>query len=374
MRVRLSQLSKSKILALGLAAVLVLAVAGTSAYAAMTRTVTLLVDGEPTEVRTMAGTVGEVLEGEGIETGERDQVVPGPATEVSDGAEISVRLARPLALTIDGQERTFWTTGTDVTAALSDLGMRFAGAALSVSRSAEIDRSGMAIDVVTPKKITLKYGAQDQRAVTEPVLTVDDLLEEAGVEVDRDDQVRPSRSAELEDGDRVVVTKIRKETQRVAQEPIQAGTVERDNDELPEGETRTVRESRDGVRDVTYRHHVVNGERVKTRVVRSLVVRAPVEGLVEVGTKPAAPATPSSSANGGVWDAIAACESGGNWAANTGNGYYGGLQFLPSTWRAYGGQGMPHQNSREQQIAVANRVAAAEGGYGAWPHCGAQFG
>ncbi len=63
-------------------------------------------------------------------------------------------------------------------------------------------------------------------------------------------------------------------------------------------------------------------------------------------------------------------ESGGNWHINTGNGYYGGLQFNINTWRAYGGQGYPHQNSREQQIAVAERLRDASGGYGAWPHCG----
>ncbi len=368
MRARLSQLTRPKLIVLGVVAALVVGVAGTSAYAALTRTVTLTVDGQPVEVRTMAGTVGEVLEGEGIDTGARDQVVPGPETEVTDGSEISVRLARPLALTIDGDERTFWTTGTDVTAALSDLGMRFTGAALSVSRSAEIDRSGMAIEVVTPKQVTLQYGAKKARTVTEPVLTVEDLLEETGSEVDSDDQVRPRLGAELEDGDRVVVTKRAVKTQRVEREAIEAGTVERDTDELDEGETRTVRPSRDGVRDVTYRIHFKNGEKVRTQVVRAEVLREPVDGIVEVGT---APATPSSSANGSVWDAIAACESGGNWSINTGNGYYGGLQFSLGTWQAYGGTGMPHQNSREQQIAIANRVAAAEGGYGAWPHCGA---
>ena len=71
-------------------------------------------------------------------------------------------------------------------------------------------------------------------------------------------------------------------------------------------------------------------------------------------------------------DKIAACESGGNWAANTGNGYYGGLQFNLSTWQSYGGSGRPDQNSREAQIAVAERVRDAEGGYGAWPVCGAR--
>ncbi len=73
------------------------------------------------------------------------------------------------------------------------------------------------------------------------------------------------------------------------------------------------------------------------------------------------------------WDAIAQCESGGNWHANTGNGVYGGLQFKPDTWARYGGVGNPAAASREQQIAVADRVFA-DNGVEAWPKCGAQSG
>lgn len=69
------------------------------------------------------------------------------------------------------------------------------------------------------------------------------------------------------------------------------------------------------------------------------------------------------------WDAVAQCESGGNWAADTGNGFYGGLQFKPSTWRAFGGVGSPAKASREEQIAVATRVLDEQGPY-AWPSCG----
>jgi hypothetical protein len=102
------------------------------------------------------------------------------------------------------------------------------------------------------------------------------------------------------------------------------------------------------------------------------VVRAPVAEIVRVGTKDRPAPAPTTNYAGGssVWDRIAACESGGNWAANTGNGYYGGLQFTLSTWQSYGGSGRPDQNSREAQIAVAERVRDAEGGYGAWPVCG----
>jgi hypothetical protein len=73
------------------------------------------------------------------------------------------------------------------------------------------------------------------------------------------------------------------------------------------------------------------------------------------------------------WDAVAQCESGGNWSISTGNGYHGGLQFLPSTWRANGGTGNPASASRAEQIRVAERVKATQG-MGAWPVCGKRGG
>lgn len=80
-----------------------------------------------------------------------------------------------------------------------------------------------------------------------------------------------------------------------------------------------------------------------------------------------------AAGDGSVWDRIAACESGGNWAINTGNGFYGGLQFTLSTWQAYGGTGLPQNASREEQIAVAERVQAGQG-WGAWPVCSIKAG
>lgn len=78
-------------------------------------------------------------------------------------------------------------------------------------------------------------------------------------------------------------------------------------------------------------------------------------------------------ANGSVWDSLARCESGGNWSINTGNGYYGGLQFTASTWRAVGGSGLPHQNSREEQIRRAE-ILLARSGWGQWPACTKKLG
>ncbi|MET7685718.1 transglycosylase family protein [Streptomyces sp. NPDC005423] len=84
----------------------------------------------------------------------------------------------------------------------------------------------------------------------------------------------------------------------------------------------------------------------------------------------------AAAADSGVWDRIAQCESGGNWHINTGNGYYGGLQFSAGTWRAYGGAAYAataDQASRSAQIAVATKVQNAQG-WGAWPTCSARAG
>ncbi len=84
-------------------------------------------------------------------------------------------------------------------------------------------------------------------------------------------------------------------------------------------------------------------------------------------------ATAANAASTSTWDSLAQCESSGNWAINTGNGYAGGLQFSPTTWAAYGGTGSAADASREQQIAVAERVQASQG-WGAWPSCSAKLG
>lgn len=81
----------------------------------------------------------------------------------------------------------------------------------------------------------------------------------------------------------------------------------------------------------------------------------------------------SANADSVDWDAIAQCESGGNWSTNTGNGHYGGLQFKPSTWAANGGSGSPSTASREEQIRVAENVLRTQG-LRAWPQCGSSAG
>lgn len=83
--------------------------------------------------------------------------------------------------------------------------------------------------------------------------------------------------------------------------------------------------------------------------------------------------TAANAAPDSTWDRLAECESGGNWSTDTGNGYSGGLQFSPSTWKAHGGTGNPADASRGEQIAVAERVLESQG-WGAWPSCSKQVG
>ncbi|MFE0475584.1 transglycosylase family protein [Streptomyces sp. NPDC058947] len=105
-----------------------------------------------------------------------------------------------------------------------------------------------------------------------------------------------------------------------------------------------------------------------TAVLAGAALLAPLGLLAATGN--------AAAADSGVWDRIAQCESGGNWHINTGNGYYGGLQFAPSTWRAYGGTAYAptaDRASRSQQIAVATKVQQSQG-WGAWPVCSARAG
>ncbi len=91
---------------------------------------------------------------------------------------------------------------------------------------------------------------------------------------------------------------------------------------------------------------------------------------------PIALANPAEAATGRTWDRLAGCEAGGNWSINTGNGYYGGLQFSGGTWRAYGGgayASTANHASRSEQIAIAEKVLDAQG-WGAWPSCSRRLG
>lgn len=105
----------------------------------------------------------------------------------------------------------------------------------------------------------------------------------------------------------------------------------------------------------------------------SNMIRRGAAALVIGGAAVGAMAMPANAAPVSTWDALAECESGGNWGTSTGNGFSGGLQFTPSTWAAFGGSGDPSSASKSEQIRVAENVQAGQG-WGAWPACSAKLG
>jgi len=106
----------------------------------------------------------------------------------------------------------------------------------------------------------------------------------------------------------------------------------------------------------------------KTRTVLSA---AAVSGLVLAGTTLGA--APAEAATLSTWNRLAQCEASGNWHINTGNGYYGGLQFSMSTWRAHGGSGNPARATKTKQISIGEKVRKSQG-WGAWPACSRKLG
>jgi uncharacterized protein YabE (DUF348 family) len=363
----------SALLVLGLAA-------GGVAFSIARKTVTVSVDGSTKQVSTFGDTVADVLNKEHITVGAHDAVAPAPSASISDGTRIAVSYGRPLKLTVDGKARTYWTTATSVNDALAAIGQRFSASAdLSQSRSTFISRSGLSLVVHTPKRITITNGAARPHKATTTGVTVGQALRDLHLRLDRNDSVSPHRNARVTDGTKIVVTRIAVTLQKKVQ-PVGYGTVVRDDASLYTDQTRVARPGKTGRERVTYRVVRRNGKVVIHRVVGRDQLTAPVAEVQERGTKQRpAPASPPPVTSGGstVWDQIAQCESGGNWAINTGNGYYGGLQFLQSTWLANGGGAyapLPSEASREQQIAIATKVRDAAGGYSPWPACAASLG
>jgi uncharacterized protein YabE (DUF348 family) len=343
--------------------------AGTVAYGLDTNEVTVSVDGTTTALSTRGDTVADVLDAKGITVGERDVVAPDLDAEITDGTLIAVQYARPLKVSIDGKSKEYWTTATDVGQALAALSIPTQRTALSTSRSTTIGREGLAISLSTEKKVTLRAG-KGKRTVTTTAASVGDLLAEAKIKVDGNDKVSTPVKARLTDGMKVKVVKVDVD-RTIRQEQVAYRTIRKSSASLTRGTTRIETAGRTGQQKVTYRVVRHDGKVVKKTKIASKLTKAPKTRVVLVGTK-RAPQVNNVPGNS-VWDRLAGCESGGNWSINTGNGYYGGLQFSLSTWRAYGGAGMPHQASRAAQIAVAERVRAGQG-WGAWPACTAKLG
>ena len=198
---------------------------------------------------------------------------------------------------------------------------------------------------------------------------VGSLLAEAGVPLLQQDSSVPAASAPVVDGMEIDVTRVRidKVTQRLPMEPP-ARRIE--DPTMNEGRQVIDDPGAPGEQDVTFAVARVNGAETGRLPVANTVITPARQAVLRVGTKPGT-AVPEVT-NGARWDAIARCESSGNWAINTGNGYFGGLQFDQNTWERNGGlryAARADLASREEQIAIAE-VTRARQGWGAWPVCG----
>ena len=351
-------------------------VGGSLAYFVAQKTVTLTVDGQSREVSTYASTAGEILADEGLSPASRDVVLPALDAAVGDGDAVVLNRARLLALTVDGVRSDVYTTALSVDAALEQLGYREKDLVLSASRSERLPLDGMDLAIQTPKDVTLISDGQ-QRVVSTTAATAGDLLAEQGIALSPTDRTSLTATQPLLDA--MVLRVWRIQVSDVTEvRSIDYKSVETPDAEALEGTRTVTTKGVEGEQTTTYRVTVTDGVETAREQVGVEVTAAPVDQQVAVGTKPKpAPssntgAVPPGSASGLNWDALARCEAGGNWAINTGNGYYGGLQYDRSTWLSNGGgeyAPLPHQATREQQIAVGERTYAARGAR-PWPSCG----
>jgi len=344
----------------------VVAALGTVGFAHFDKSVNLSVDGKTSAVHMFGGTdVADVLANQDIKVGPHDVIAPGLSTAINDGQKVVVRYGRLLTVTVDGQTKKYWTTSTTVAGALSDLGIRADSAKLSVSRSQPLGRAGLAMSVTMPKDVTV---AVDGRALTARTTsaTVAELLAELKVTMGAKDRVTPALTTKItKSALKVAVVRV---TQKsiTATETVDFATQRKSDATMYTGDTKTLKAGKPGSKVVTYLVTTVNGKVESRKATSSRVTTLAVSRIQAVGTKakPVTSAPAGSAPNSAMWDRIAQCESGGNWSINTGNGYYGGLQFDSGTWLANGGgqyAARADLATRLEQIAVANKVYASRG-------------
>jgi uncharacterized protein YabE (DUF348 family) len=350
---------------------LVLVFAGGFAVS-VSKTLTLTVDGIAMRVTTMKSRVIDIVEENGYVVDQRDDLYPAADVQIHNADKIVLRRSRPLEISLDGRDtKQVWTTASTVDEALAQLAMTDTAPA-AASRGSRVPLAGMALPVVSAKTVQISDGGTI-RMVHLPATNVAGLLNAAGVPLQDSDQVVPSATSPIVDGMQIQVTRnrIEKVTERIPLVP-NARRVEDPDMNM----SRQVVEDpgSPGTQDVTYAVAKVDGVETGRLPIANIVIAPARDSVVRVGTKPGTEVPPVT--DGSIWDAIAGCEAGGNWAINTGNGYYGGVQFDQSTWERNGGMRFASRAdlaSRDEQITVAE-VTRERQGWGAWPVCSGRAG
>jgi len=353
----------------------VLALAGGSVAALVVdKTITVTVDGVDRVVHTYGKDVAAALASAGLHPAPQDRIEPAVPNEIASGDHVIVHQARRLTLQEGGGTRDVWTTAGTVGEALTGLGVDAQPIQMSTSPDTQVPLGGLTITLRVPRPATFTDGTGAQEAITTESGTVAGLLAERGIQLGPDDVAIPGPDTPLTPGTSVQV--VRNGVGEIVEvQPIAPPEEVREDDTLPRGKKIVVDPGKPGERTAIMRVHVQNGQEVRREQVRAGALTPPEPRIVRLGTNDSLKVPGVEP--GSVWDQLARCEATGNWAINTGNGYYGGLQFDAGTWRAYGGTDyapLPHQASREEQIAVATKVRDSRGGYGAWPACSSKLG
>jgi uncharacterized protein YabE (DUF348 family) len=353
----------------GVAAALIAVAAGGSTAVAMDKEVTVTVDGVDQTVHTFSGTVGGALSSGDIAVGPADQMSPSPTAKLHDGDHLVVNHLRQVNLVVDGKPQTITTTASTVADALARIGLSPQAVATSVPVGALIPPNGMNLSVQLPKTVTFIDGGGAPQTMTTTAASLQQFLAQHGVPMGPADTVSPLGPNGLTNGATIAITR-NAVTQVTETAPIAPPMQTISDPTLNAGQTKVDQPGQAGEQVQNFTVNLTNGKEVgRTATGAPTITRAPVGGVIRKGTKKAQPAIGSTA----KWDAIARCESGGDWSINTGNGYYGGIQFDKQTWNAYGGSQYaprPDLASKAEQIAVAEKVRDSRGGYGAWPVCG----
>ena len=338
--------------------------------------VTIDVNGQQMDLVTMSNSVEGALKQAGIKIGPDDLIVPSPSERLTRTESIKVRSAKSVAVVVDGQEKTIKSTALTVDELVSEIGSEIGGVnegdLLSKGRDTVIPADGMKLDITRPKVVSINDGG-DVTYTQMAASNVGDLLRRRNINLNPEDVVTPSITSPVKAGMDVRIDRVRTDQVRETV-PFEAPANYKDDATAFEGDEVVEEAGTPGSKEVKRSIRVVNGKEESNTVISEKEVTPAKPATIKRGTK--AKSSAPLVANGSVWDSLAQCEAGGNWAINTGNGFSGGLQFTPSTWLAYGGgQYAPqaHLATREQQIAVASKVQAGQG-WGAWPACTAKLG
>ncbi len=348
--------------------VLVALVLGLVAFVGNNKTITLNVDGKVSSVQSFGGTVGEVVKGAKVELQPSDRVSPSLDAHVQDGAVINVNLAKAVKVSLDGAERTISTTSPTVEGLVTELGVASASQ-LSVPKDAQLAVSGSFVSISTPKTVSVVADGKATKTTT-TAATVAKVLEDAKLSLGASDRVSQPGNAPVVNDMVIKVSRVDVSKTAKTTEPVAFETLTTESADMFKGEKKVTQAGVAGTTSKSFKLVLVDGREASRTLVSETVSTQPVTEKVTVGTKekpkPAANTGADAPAmmNQGMWDKIAQCESGGNWSINSGNGYYGGLQFDVGTWLSSGGGAYAPNAaaaSKAQQIAVANRVYAQRG-------------